>query len=90
MPNDATQNPTNRWARNSGVGTAGISSVVPTGAEARRGLEPFSIDGGGGMGRGIALGLVAVLGALMAGAFVWRSRQPQDLPTRVLRKVGIR
>lgn len=90
MPNDATQNPTNRWARNSGVGTAGISSVVPTRAEAQRGLRPYSIEGGGGVGRGLALGLVAVLGAVMAGAFVWRSRQPQDLPTRVLRKVRMR
>lgn len=90
MPNDAIQNPANRWARNSGAGAAGISAVVPTEAEARRGLQPFTMDGGAPAGRAIALGLVAAVGALVAGLVVWRARQPEDVPTRIKRRVGLR
>jgi hypothetical protein len=90
MPNNATQNPSNRWARNSGAGPAGISQVVPSRAEAARGLETFSLDHDGSTGRTLVLGLVAALGAVVAGALVWRARQPQDLPTRVMRRVGLR
>jgi hypothetical protein len=87
MPNDATQNPTNRWARNSGAGTGGVSQVIPTRAEAGRGLQPFSLDETGDAARAIGLGLAMALGAILAGAVVWRARQPQDLPTRVMRKI---
>lgn len=90
MSNDASQNPANRWARNSGAGPGGISAVVPTEAEARRGLEPFSTATGAPAGRAIALGLVAAVGALVASAVVWRARQPEDIPTRIKRKVGFR
>ena len=90
MPNNATQNPSNRWARNSGAGSGGISQVIPTRAEAARGLQPFSLDSGASGARAIGLGLAMALGALLAGAVVWRARQPQDLRTRVMRKVGRR
>ena len=90
MANDARQSPSNKWGRYSGGGPAGISEVVPTEAEARRGLEPFRLHGEPDPGRAIALGAVALLGALLAGALVWRTRQPQDLPTRIMKRVGMR
>lgn len=90
MTNDATQNPANRSARYSGAGTGGISQVIPTEAESRRGLRPFSLDDSASGARPIALGLTAVAGALLASAAVWRVRQPKDLPTRILHRVGVR
>ena len=90
MANDARQNPSNKWGRYSGGGPAGISEVVPTEAEARRGLEAFGLRGEPDTARAIALGAVALVGALLAGMLVWRARQPQDLPTRIMKRVGMR
>lgn len=90
MANDATQNPANRWARNSGFGPGGISTIVPSAAEERRGLQQLSLDRPSAPGRTVALGLVAAVAAAVASAIVHRARQPQDLPTRILRRVGIR
>jgi hypothetical protein len=90
MANDARQNPSNKWGRYSGGGPAGVSEVIPTEAEARRGLQPFSTGGGEPVPRTLALGLTALVGALLAGAAVWRARQPKDLRTRMLRRAGIR
>ena len=87
MANDARQNPANKWGRYSGAGAAGISEVVPSEAEARRGLEPFSIGGNAASARALALGGAAMLGAAIAAFAVWQARRPRDLPTRVLRKV---
>ena len=87
MANDARQNPANKWGRYSGAGAAGISEVVPSEAEARRGLEPFSIGGNAASDRAFALGGAALLGAAIAAFAVWQARRPRDLPTRVLRKV---
>lgn len=90
MANDATQNPTNKWARNSGAGPAGISYAIPTAAEARRGLQPFSTDGSGSAGRILVLALTATVGAVIAAAAVMRARQPKALPDRILRRVRMR
>lgn len=87
MPNDASQNPANRWARHSGAGPGGISEVVPTEAEARRGLQPFSLDEGGQAGRMLALAVTAAVAAILAGAAVYRARQPKPLTQRIVRKV---
>jgi hypothetical protein len=89
MANDATQNPANKWGRYSGGGPAGVSEVIPSEAEARRGLEPFSL-GGNESARALALGMAALLGAAVGGLLIWQMRQPRDLPGRVLKRVGMR
>ena len=90
MANDARQNPANKWGRYSGSGAGGISEVIPTAAEARRGLEPFALRHDGDPGRAIALVATAVAGAVLAGMLLWQARQPKDLPTRVMKRVGLR
>jgi hypothetical protein len=88
MSNDARQNPSNKSGRYSGGGPAGISQVVPTEAEARRGLQPFRLDEDADPVRVFMLGATALIGALVAGALLWRARQPDDLPTRIRKRVG--
>jgi hypothetical protein len=88
MTNDARQNPANKSGRYSGGGPAGISQVVPTEAEARRGLQPFRLDEDADPVRVFMLGATAVIGALIAGALLWKVRQPDDLPTRIRKRVG--
>jgi hypothetical protein len=89
MANDAKQNPANKWGRYSGGGPAGVSEVIPSEAEARRGLEPFSL-GGDESARALALGMTALLGAVVAGLLIWQIRQPRGLPARVLKRAGAR
>jgi len=86
MSNSATQNPSNKVGRNSGAGAGGVSEVVPSAAEARRGLEPVqsqatlssptpSGSSGGGFGK---LGVVTLLGAGIAALVTRRVRQPRS------------
>lgn len=90
MANGATQNPTNKVGRNSGVGPAGISEIQPTTAEAARGLAPIGRNSGGWARRfGIGFGAIALLGS--GSAYIWkRVRQPKGFRERMARMVGRR
>jgi hypothetical protein len=80
MANSATQNPANKVGRNSGAGAGGVSEMVPSEAEHRRGLEPIrthqSPGRSGGMWAG--LGAVTVIGAGVAAFVTRRLRQPRS------------
>lgn len=90
--NSATQNPANKVGRYSGAGEAGITQVVPTEQEARRGLEPIRIPEGGRWGGGLALalGALALVAAGVAAVMAQRARQPKGLRPRLERMVGLR
>lgn len=89
MANHVTQNPANKVGRYSGAGTGGVTEVIPTAAEAERGLQPFSIDDRRSRGRMLALGLILAASGAIAAGTVWRARRPQPLARRVMRKVGL-
>ena len=90
--NTANQNPANKVGRHSGAGDAGISRIVPTPEESRRGLRPIELSEGGRWGGGLALGLgaLALLGAGVATLLARRARQPRGLRPRIERMVGLR
>lgn len=74
MRNSATQNPSNKVGRNSGAGPGGVSRIVPTQQEARRGLEPLQVRGGRSWLRPLGMGLSALALLGMAG-YAARQRQ---------------
>lgn len=90
--NSATQNPSNKVGRYSGAGDAGITELVPTEREARRGLEPIRLDDDARWSTGLALGLgaLALLGAGVAAFLAQRARRPKGLRPRLERMVGLR
>lgn len=90
--NSADQNPSNKVGRHSGAGPGGVSRIVPTAAEARRGLQPIELGRGRRWGGGLALGLgaLALAGAAVAALVAQRARQPRGLRPRIERLVGLR
>jgi hypothetical protein len=89
--NTAAQNPRNKVGRYSGAGEAGISEIVPTDAESRRGLRPMSTSEarwGGGLALG--LGALALIGAGLATLLAQRARKPKGLRPRLERMVGLK
>ena len=89
MANDVRQNPANKWGRYSGGGAGGVTEVIPTPAEAERGLRPFSIDERSRRGRGLALLLTAAASGIVAAVTLRRARRPQPLHQRVMKRVGL-
>ncbi len=90
--NSVNQNPRNKAGRYSGAGEAGVTRLVPTEREARRGLEPIQIGEEGRWSPGLALGLgaLALLGAGVATFVARRARRPKGLRPRLERMVGLR
>lgn len=92
MPNSATQNPANKVGRNSGAGEGGISELVPTEAEAQRGVQPLSTgfrpEAGRSGGTAARLGVVTLLGAGLAAFVTRRLRKPKSWTDRLRSKVG--
>jgi len=91
MAYTAEQNANNRVGRNSGAGPDGITRLVPTEAEAARGLEPISIGDHRGWGRlGVGIGAGAsALALLGAGAAWYRARhRPHGVRARLSHLVG--
>jgi hypothetical protein len=80
MANSATQNPANKVGRNSGAGAGGVSEIVPTEAEARRGVHPVGgVEEGGRSGGTLArLGAVTLAGAGLAALVTRRLRRPRS------------
>jgi hypothetical protein len=90
MTNSATQNPANKVGRNSGAGAAGISELVPSEAESRRGLEPLRTGdtNGSSSGRFFGLGAVALLGGGIASLLVRKLRAPRSRVERLKNWIG--
>jgi hypothetical protein len=84
------QNPRNKVGRNSGAGPAGISEIVPTAEEARRGLEPLRV-GGRRWTRPLRMGLgaLALAGAGVAGYVARQRMRKPTLRTRLERMIGL-
>jgi hypothetical protein len=93
MPNSATQNPANKVGRNSGAGAGGVSEVVPTEAEARRGLTSNFPTTGGSGGSGVGslarLGVVGAVGAGLAALITRHLRRPKSRLDRLRDYVGL-
>ncbi len=89
MANGVTQNPANKWGRYSGGGAGGVSEVIPTQAEAERGLQPFSLDEGRSRGRALSLLLTAAVSGVVAAVTLRRARRPLPLRQRVMKRVGL-
>lgn len=89
MANSATQNPANKVGRNSGAGAGGVTEVVPSEAEARRGLEPIRTHMTPGRSGGIwaGLGAATLLGAGVAAFVTRRLRQPRSRLDRLWDRV---
>jgi hypothetical protein len=84
MDNTTIQNPANRVGRNSGAGPGGVSEVIPTEAEARRGLEPFSIDSHPDrVRRMVGIGVAAAAGVGIAVLATLRLRRPKTVGNRI-------
>jgi hypothetical protein len=85
MANSVSQNPRNKVGRNSGGGSAGVRSVVPSEAERERGLDPFELsDGPRWPWRiGIGLGLLAAVGGGVAALAVRRAERKRSLRGRL-------
>lgn len=86
MANSARQNPSNKVGRNSGAGDSGISEIVPTPAEARRGLRPLGTDGISWPARyGLGLGFALLAGFGIAFFAAQRARENRSLGARISR-----
>lgn len=80
MANSAKQNPSNKVGRNSGGGPGGVTEIVPTEREMRRGVPALGAEGSGwGLRLGMGLGALAVLGAGVAALMARQSRQKRGL-----------
>jgi hypothetical protein len=90
-PNSAKQNPRNLVGRNSGGGPDGVTRMIPSDREARRGLRPIEISGSGWL-RPFTLGLGAalVVGASVTALAMQRARQERTLRHRVGRMINWR
>lgn len=86
MANSARQNPNNKVGRNSGAGDSGISEIVPTPAEARRGLRPLDLEETGWPARlGIGLGFALIAGFGIAYYAAQRAQRNRSLGSRLQR-----
>jgi hypothetical protein len=85
MANSVSQNPRNKVARNSGAGSAGVRSVVPSEAERERGLEAFELSDGPRwpLRIGLGLGLLAAVGGGVAALFARRAERKRTLRGRL-------
>lgn len=93
MANSATQNPTNKVGRNSGGGDGGVSRMVPSEAEARRGVQPIggsahAAPAGRSGGMMATLGAVTLAGAGVAALVTRRLRRPTSRLERLRGLVG--
>lgn len=90
--NTAEQNPSNKVGRNSGAGPGGVTEMIPTAREARRGVRPIDLDHNGRRFGPLALGVGAalVVGAGVTALAIQRDREQRTLRHRVKEAVGWR